>query len=109
MKKHPPTARSRTAMSCSTCGRKFFLDETPTPPFCSERCQMIDLGRWLDESIGVPFEGDPENTPVENRAGDDRSGGARESYAPERDFREPEDGENADDGSDDFGFSDRFR
>lgn len=67
MKKHPPTARSRTAMSCSTCGRKFFLDETPTPPFCSERCQLIDLGRWLDESIGVPFEGDAEDTPVEYR------------------------------------------
>jgi uncharacterized protein len=67
MKKHPPTARSRTAMSCSTCGRRFFLDETPTPPFCSERCQLIDLGRWLDESIGVPFEGDAEDTPVEYR------------------------------------------
>ena len=25
-------------------------------PFCSERCRNIDLGRWLDEGIGVPFE-----------------------------------------------------
>jgi endogenous inhibitor of DNA gyrase (YacG/DUF329 family) len=67
MKKYPPTARSRTALTCSTCGRRFFLDETATPPFCSERCQLIDLGRWLDEEIGVPFEGDPEGTPVERR------------------------------------------
>ncbi len=66
MKKLPPTERSRTALRCSTCGRRFFLDETTTPPFCSERCQLIDLGRWLDEGIGIPFEGDPENTPVEN-------------------------------------------
>jgi len=50
------------------------LDETATPPFCSERCQLIDLGHWLDEEIGVPFEGDAENTPVERRdfsSGDD--------------------------------------
>lgn len=44
-------------LSCSTCGRPFHIDETPTPPFCSERCQLIDLGRWLDEDISVPHEG----------------------------------------------------
>ena len=27
---------------------------TPTAPFCSERCQNIDLGRWLDEKYNVP-------------------------------------------------------
>jgi uncharacterized protein len=64
MKKLPPTARSRTALTCATCGLRFFLDETTSPPFCSERCQLIDLGRWLDEGIGLPFESDPERTPV---------------------------------------------
>ncbi len=29
-------------------------------PFCSVRCQQIDLGRWLDEKFGVPYEGDDE-------------------------------------------------
>jgi len=52
-------------MKCSTCGRKFFLQQSPTPPFCSQRCQMIDLGHWLDESIGVPFEGDSGDVPVQ--------------------------------------------
>lgn len=74
MKKHPPTVRSRQALTCATCGRRFFLDETQTPPFCSERCQLIDLGRWLDEGIGVPFEGDPDGTPVERRDFPDPSG-----------------------------------
>lgn len=23
-------------------------------PFCSERCQTIDLGRWLDERYRIP-------------------------------------------------------
>ncbi len=56
-----------TPMKCSTCGRAFYLQLSPTPPFCSTRCQEIDLGRWLDESIGVPFEGDSGDVPVEYR------------------------------------------
>jgi hypothetical protein len=39
----------------------FLLDETETPPFCSERCKMIDLGRWINEDIGLPHEGGPPN------------------------------------------------
>ena len=27
-------------------------------PFCSRRCQQIDLGMWLTESYGIPYEGD---------------------------------------------------
>lgn len=40
------------------------MDETDAPPFCSERCKLIDLGRWLDEDIGLPHEGGPENGEV---------------------------------------------
>lgn len=50
--------RDPNALTCSTCGRLFLPDETPVPPFCSERCQQIDLGRWLGEEIGVPHERD---------------------------------------------------
>jgi endogenous inhibitor of DNA gyrase (YacG/DUF329 family) len=25
-------------------------------PFCSERCRLIDLGRWLDERQVLPYE-----------------------------------------------------
>jgi endogenous inhibitor of DNA gyrase (YacG/DUF329 family) len=48
-------------MICSTCGETFDFQKTKAPPFCSERCQMIDLGRWLDEEISVPHEGGPVN------------------------------------------------
>ena len=27
-------------------------------PFCSERCQLVDLGRWLSEEYRVPEEPD---------------------------------------------------
>ncbi|MEM9643696.1 MAG: DNA gyrase inhibitor YacG [Planctomycetota bacterium] len=48
--------RDPMAMKCSTCGASFLVDETPVPPFCSVRCQQVDLGKWLGEEIGVPQE-----------------------------------------------------
>jgi endogenous inhibitor of DNA gyrase (YacG/DUF329 family) len=54
-------------MVCPTCGRKFQRNQTTTPPFCSERCQLIDLGRWLGEEIGLPYEGG-EQTPDDHRS-----------------------------------------
>ncbi|QDV64547.1 MULTISPECIES: DNA gyrase inhibitor YacG [Crateriforma] len=47
-------------MTCPICGTGFLLDETQAPPFCSVRCKQIDLGRWLDEEIGLPHEGEPD-------------------------------------------------
>lgn len=35
---------------CPHCGRGFSYDSTREPawlPFCSDRCQWIDLGKWL--------------------------------------------------------------
>ena len=40
---------------CRTCGEP--VDPAaPTAPFCSERCQGADLGRWFDESYRVSRE-----------------------------------------------------
>ena len=59
---------------CPTCGREVSyaeLAEVPHRPFCSDRCRLIDLGRWLDgeftlsrrietdeDVAGLPREGD---------------------------------------------------
>ncbi|MCS7469791.1 DNA gyrase inhibitor YacG [Stieleria sp. ICT_E10.1] len=48
----------RDKSKCPTCGKRFRMDETDAPPFCCQRCRLIDLGRWLDEDIGLPFESD---------------------------------------------------
>ena len=44
-------------MRCPTC-KKAVSADPPTPlgswPFCSERCKLIDLGRWLDGKYQVP-------------------------------------------------------
>ena len=50
-------------LACPVCNRRFLLDETDSPPFCSTRCKMIDLGRWLGEEYGLPYEGDPGDEP----------------------------------------------
>jgi endogenous inhibitor of DNA gyrase (YacG/DUF329 family) len=47
-------------MRCPICKREFNPTTTPAMPFCSERCRTIDLGRWLDESYGLPVTPDPE-------------------------------------------------
>jgi uncharacterized protein len=42
---------------CPTCSKKIevkTLDDLPTFPFCSERCRLVDLGRWIDERYAVP-------------------------------------------------------
>ncbi|MFO7905772.1 MAG: DNA gyrase inhibitor YacG [Planctomycetota bacterium] len=44
---------------CPTCGREFDSAQTPAMPFCSERCRLIDLGRWLSEEHGMPVDSDP--------------------------------------------------
>jgi endogenous inhibitor of DNA gyrase (YacG/DUF329 family) len=42
--------------SCPVCNAAVDLEKTPTVPFCSDRCRLIDLGRWLDEGYAVPHE-----------------------------------------------------
>jgi uncharacterized protein len=37
--------------------------EWPDFPFCSPRCKLVDLGRWLGESYRVPDEGETEEAP----------------------------------------------
>ncbi len=45
---------------CPTCKQEFSSEKSPAFPFCSERCRLIDLGRWLDEEYSLPKERDSE-------------------------------------------------
>jgi endogenous inhibitor of DNA gyrase (YacG/DUF329 family) len=38
-------ARKRIDLRCPTCKKRVKQSE-PDFPFCSERCRLIDLGRW---------------------------------------------------------------
>jgi endogenous inhibitor of DNA gyrase (YacG/DUF329 family) len=37
---------------CPSCDKPVSVDGE-TYPFCSERCRLVDLGRWLDEKYRV--------------------------------------------------------
>jgi endogenous inhibitor of DNA gyrase (YacG/DUF329 family) len=39
---------------CPTCRKSFDPDAATAMPFCSERCRMADLHRWLTERHGLP-------------------------------------------------------
>ena len=47
-------------MKCPIC-KKSFDDSTAVQlgsffPFCSDRCKLIDLGRWLDGAYQIPID-----------------------------------------------------
>jgi endogenous inhibitor of DNA gyrase (YacG/DUF329 family) len=47
-------------MICATCGCSFSSEESDALPFCSERCRLVDLNRWLNEEYGLPSEDEVE-------------------------------------------------
>ncbi len=46
----------RTLLACSYCGTRYVLEFSRFRPFCSQRCQQMDLRNWLTESYGLPYE-----------------------------------------------------
>jgi endogenous inhibitor of DNA gyrase (YacG/DUF329 family) len=47
-------------VKCPHCAVKFEYYQSKFRPFCSERCRLIDLGCWLDESYRVPLKASEE-------------------------------------------------
>jgi len=55
-----------SAARCPECGKPV---EAHFAPFCSKRCQQIDLGRWLKGEFVIP--GKPEEDRTDLPAMDD--------------------------------------
>jgi endogenous inhibitor of DNA gyrase (YacG/DUF329 family) len=48
-------------VKCPTCGKlTTFTKDNRWRPFCSERCKLIDLGAWFDESNRIPGRQGPD-------------------------------------------------
>jgi endogenous inhibitor of DNA gyrase (YacG/DUF329 family) len=41
---------------CPRCGTRTEWQGNPNRPFCSEKCRLVDLGRWASEEYRVPGE-----------------------------------------------------
>jgi endogenous inhibitor of DNA gyrase (YacG/DUF329 family) len=41
-------------VKCPKCKKAFNYYSSEFRPFCSERCKMIDLGHWMEETYTIP-------------------------------------------------------
>ena len=41
-------------VKCPRCRQETSFEDNPFRPFCSERCKLIDLGKWISGSYRVP-------------------------------------------------------
>mgnify|MGYP001943372436 CR=1 FL=1 len=51
----PDAENTDIKLQCRTCKKTIYWnDDYPFRPFCSERCQLIDLGEWASEGHKIP-------------------------------------------------------
>ncbi len=50
---------------CPRCGKETQLEGNPYRPFCSHRCKLIDLGKWIDQEYIIPPQNDETEPEVE--------------------------------------------
>ena len=48
-------------IKCPRCGNETEMTGNPFRPFCSERCQVIDLGNWISGTYRIPEERSDED------------------------------------------------
>jgi endogenous inhibitor of DNA gyrase (YacG/DUF329 family) len=63
---------------CPTCGRKVKVEPPDEfSPFCSQRCRLADLGKWLDGGFRISSPASEEDL--------DEGGAARDADDPDDD------------------------
>lgn len=51
------SGKKPTTVECPTCKKPVvWNEESPFRPFCSKRCQLIDLGAWANEEHVISNE-----------------------------------------------------
>jgi hypothetical protein len=58
--------QTKRLIACPTC--KKLVEFSPLNayrPFCSKRCEMIDLGAWANEDYAIPAETKDDDLPDE--------------------------------------------
>jgi len=51
-------APARPPRPCPNCGK---MSVAASYPFCSKRCRMVDLNRWLTGAYAIPVRPEEEN------------------------------------------------
>jgi len=58
-------------ITCPICKKSAPWDGNPFRPFCSERCKLLDLGKWASEEYRVAGE---KKSPVEQENAGENNG-----------------------------------
>ena len=53
--------KKASKVKCPTCKRPGDWFAGPYGPFCSKRCKLVDLGKWLGEEYRVPVRAAQED------------------------------------------------
>lgn len=51
---------NKKSVKCPVCDKEAAWEGNPFRPFCSERCSLIDLGKWADEKYAIQGKGEEE-------------------------------------------------
>jgi len=60
-------------MKCPTCSKPVEWQDNPHRPFCSEHCQLVDLGSWVNDEYSIPGEPAPDHEPAESTSTTDQN------------------------------------
>ncbi|MCG6657006.1 DNA gyrase inhibitor YacG [Halomonas campisalis] len=61
-----PTPQRPLEVACPECRRKVeWREDNPHRPFCSERCKLLDLGAWAEESHRIAGEPAMDETSID--------------------------------------------
>ncbi len=63
------------AKPCPHCGKPAVWEDNPFRPFCSERCRLIDLGKWASEKYRIPGHRDDSAVPDEGESDETKGEG----------------------------------
>ena len=58
---------------CPICQKKIDLGQGETEshfPFCSQRCRLVDLGKWFSGEYAIPVD---DSTAIEGELSDDET------------------------------------
>lgn len=64
MSEDDPVIQPMLSVTCPICQKRkelVAMSDWPQFPFCSKRCKLIDLGRWLGEEYSLPDTGEPDD------------------------------------------------
>ena len=50
------TQTNQNKIRCAGCQKSFSPAASNFVPFCSERCKLLDLGKWTSEAYTIPGE-----------------------------------------------------